>query len=125
MDYLEMESVPVSDLGPLAGLARLSALKVTEGQVRDIGPLEDLAELSYVDLRGNLIEDLDPLVQNRDFGDGDRVALPDVGNDALHHAALLLERPDTTDSQFDPECSNVHFVPRLTTFAAIRSSRSP
>jgi Leucine-rich repeat (LRR) protein len=63
LNQLNLQGNAVTDLGPLAGLARLSDLDASGNQVSDIGPLADLVAMMNLNLSDNAIRGVAALQQ--------------------------------------------------------------
>ena len=58
---LDLSGTKVTDLTPLAGLAKLEALDLRGTKVTDLTPLAGLTNLIMLDLRGTKVIDLTPI----------------------------------------------------------------
>ena len=58
---LSLESGSISDLTPLAGLAKFTSLTITSNQIDDITPLAGLTNLRDLSLDSNQVSDVTPL----------------------------------------------------------------
>ena len=58
---LNLSKMPLTDLGPLAGLTELQWLYLRDTPVTDLGPLAGLTGLHWLDLSGTPVTDLGPL----------------------------------------------------------------
>ena len=67
----------LGNIGPLAGLAELTILDLAGCEVSDISAMENLANLNEIVLDLNQVTDLAPLVDNTNFGEGDRLYIRD------------------------------------------------
>ena len=66
IEYVEAEdrwinSNSISDISPLAGLTKLTELKLEDNSISDISPLAGLTNLTWLELDNNSISDISPL----------------------------------------------------------------
>jgi hypothetical protein len=67
MHGLEISSLGITDLAPLASLSQLEQLTMTNNAISDLRPLEGLGNLKSVDISGNRVADLQALANLRNL----------------------------------------------------------
>jgi len=60
---LHLSHNKIQDLGPLAGITRLSSLNVSNNQIKNVEPLKGMTELKYTMLQKNEISNIATLVE--------------------------------------------------------------
>jgi Leucine-rich repeat (LRR) protein len=60
---LEIRSIQLTDINPLAALTQLESLMLFDCQLTDIRPLVKLTRLTYLNLHANKIEDVSDLIR--------------------------------------------------------------
>jgi uncharacterized repeat protein (TIGR02543 family) len=63
LEYLDLQTDQVHDLGDLRYLTGLKALKLSDNFITDVSDLSNLTELETLDLRYNMLSDISPLTQ--------------------------------------------------------------
>ena len=61
--HLELNGNEIVDISPLAGLTGMTYLSLTRNQISDLSPLAELTELEHLNLLSNRISDLLPLTR--------------------------------------------------------------
>jgi hypothetical protein len=65
LNVLSIAINKISDVSPLAGLAKLGELRLEYNEISDISPLTGLTNLERLELQYNKISDFSPLTDNR------------------------------------------------------------
>ncbi|MEA4869075.1 MAG: leucine-rich repeat domain-containing protein [Christensenella sp.] len=86
----------LTDLSPVAGLSKLTALTLRGNQISDISPLEGLTNLAYLDLQDNRIADVSPIA-----GLTNLTRLFIDGNPISNVSALAEVRSDLEEWDFE------------------------